>query len=222
MKRKSVVFLMVCVLLAGCNLAKPTAAPGETAGGEVAIPYQPTVGPEQPAMQPIVQAVNGVQVAVTGVQRDGKQVNIDVCFTLPDASDWSVSAASLRVGDEFVTEFGMELKAVQEAADGKVGVRCDMLYFYVPPDADLSTTQFVIDSIAAFPREGEYCTKYLAKIQQAMLDRNTGITVQCVDNNMVIAAKPDAMSQQEAEQIVYSEEFYTITGPWTFELSVLE
>lgn len=218
MKRPGFQILVTCLLLSACSLAKPTAAPG----GEVAIPYQPTAAAEQPAMQPIVQVANGVQVAVTGVRRDGKQVNMDVCFTLPDASDWSISAASLRVGEEYVSEFGMELKAIQEAADGKVGVRCELLYFYVPPDADLSTTQMVVEAISAFPREGEYCTKYLAKIQQAMLDRNTGIAVQCVENNLVITSRPEAMSQAESEQIVFSEEFYTIPGPWVFDLSVLE
>ena len=34
-----------------------------------------------------------------------------------------------------------------------------------------------------------------------------------------ITSKPDSMSQDEAEQLVYSDEFYTVKGPWTFPVT---
>jgi hypothetical protein len=37
---------------------------------------------------------------------------------------------------------------------------------------------------------------------------------------MQVASKPDNMSQQDAEQIVYSEDFYTIKGPWSFTFNL--
>jgi hypothetical protein len=33
---------------------------------------------------------------------------------------------------------------------------------------------------------------------------------------MQIVSKTDTMSQEDAEKIVYSDEFYTVKGPWTF------
>jgi len=37
---------------------------------------------------------------------------------------------------------------------------------------------------------------------------------------MQILSKPDTMSQQEAEQIVYSDEYYTVKGPWSFTFNL--
>ncbi len=80
-------------------------------------------------------------------------------------------------------EYGTTLVSVQEPVNGGAGLRCDTLTFVVPPDADLSNATIVIDSIAATPREDEYCSVYMPKIQQAMLERGIGITLDCVDVN---------------------------------------
>jgi hypothetical protein len=37
---------------------------------------------------------------------------------------------------------------------------------------------------------------------------------------MQITHKPDNMSQDEAEQMVYSDEFYTVNGPWIFSVAL--
>jgi hypothetical protein len=103
-------------------------------------------------------------------------------------------------------------------------LRCDTLTFVVPPDADLSNATIVIDSIAATPREGEYCSVYMPKIQEALLARGIGITLDCVDVNgvltMQIVSMPPEMTQEQAEQIVYSDEFFAVKGPWTFSFNL--
>ena len=102
--------------------------------------------------------------------------------------------------------------------------RCDTLSFYVPPDAVLTSVVVTIDSIAALPREGDYCNLYMPKIQQVMQERGLAITLECVDVNgiptMQITSFPPDMTQEQAEQAVYSDEFYTIKGPWTFTFSL--
>jgi hypothetical protein len=115
--------------------------------------------------------------------------------------------------------------SLQEPIEGQSGIRCDTLSFFnVPPDADLSAVTITIDAIAAPPRPEDYCTIYMPKIQQTMNERGTGITLGCVDLNgvqvMQILGKPDALSQEEAEQIVYSDEFYTVKGPWSFTFNL--
>jgi hypothetical protein len=94
----------------------------------------------------------------------------------------------------------------------------------VPPDAVLSNVTVSIGALAAVPREGEYCSVYMPKIQQAMLERGTGITLDCVDVNgvptMQITSRPPDMTQEQAEQIVYSDEFYTVKGPWVFTFNL--
>jgi chemotaxis protein histidine kinase CheA len=63
----------------------------------------------------------------------------------------------------------------------------------------------------------------MPKIQQTLNDRGAGITLDCpiVDGamSMQIVAKPDGMSQEEAEQLVFSDEFYTVRGAWTFPVT---
>ena len=181
-----------------------------------------------PTMQVAVAAPNqttgGIAVRLDRAWRDGKDVNANVCFTLPDASDWSIWSANLNYGSQVLQEYGTTLVSLQEAANGQPGLRCDTLTFVVPPDADLSAATITIDSIAASPRGDDYCTVYMPKIQQTLLERGIGIVLECVDVggtlSMQITSIPSEMTQEQAEQIVYSDEFYTIKGPWAFSFNL--
>lgn len=170
------------------------------------------------------QEARGVQVNMQRVYMDGKNVNAEVCFTLPDTSDWGIQMASLTYGQTIVQEFGTMLTSLQEASDGVPGLRCDTLTFIVPPDAELAAATIVIDSIAAVPREGEYCAYYMPKIQQALADRGIAIILECLDVNgvqtMQITSFPPEMTVEQAQQVVFSDEFYSVKGPWTFAFNL--
>lgn len=219
--KKTILFL--ALLLAACSpfVAQPT---NTTNQGPTAYidPSYPTV---QAAPAVVSQLSSGIEVRADRAWRDGKQVNVDVCFTLLDASDWSIWGASLQYADQSVFDFGSTMVSLQEPTEGQSGIRCDTLSFLnVPPDANLSNVTVMIDAIAAPPRAEDYCSIYMPKIQQALTDRGIAITLNCADVNgvqaMQITSKPDTMSQEEAEQIVYSDEFYTIKGPWSFTFNL--
>jgi len=186
------------------------------------------IDPSYPTAQVDVAAPNqvasGIDVHMDHVAMDGKNINADVCFALPDTSDWSIWSASLNYGGEVLQEYSTTLASLQEPANGQPGQRCDTLTFVVPPDADLTNAAIVIDSIAAPPREGEYCSVYMPKIQQSLLERGIGIALDCVDVNgvltMQITSIPPGMTQDQAQQLVYSDEFYTVKGPWNFSFSL--
>jgi hypothetical protein len=213
--------IFVCLLLAACA---PSVAPPEVPAVPTAYidPSYPTVE-SAPAL--LSQVSSGIEVRAQRAWRDGKQVNVDVCFTLLDASDWSVWGASLQYPGASIIDFGSTLLSLQEPVTGQAGLRCDTLSFFdVPPDADLSNVTITLDAIAAQPRAEDYCTIYMPKIQQALSERGIAITLACADvagvQTMQIASKPDTMSQEEAEQIVYSDEFYTVKGPWSFTFNL--
>ena len=173
----------------------------------------------------ISQLTSGIEVRADKAWRDGKQVNANVCFTLLDGSDWSVSGATLQYAGAAVTDFSSTMLSLQEPVEGQSGLRCDTLSFLnIPPDADLTTVTVTVDAIAAPPRAEDYCSIYMPKIQQSLNDRAIAITLGCVDSNgvqvMQILSRPDAMSQEEAEQIVYNDEFYTVKGPWSFTFNL--
>jgi hypothetical protein len=217
--------ILLSIVLAACAPATPSVVLPEflaTPSGYI-DPSYPTA---QVAIKSPNQSANGIDVRVETAWVDGKNVNANVCFTLPDASDWSIYAASLNYAGVALQEYGTTLLSVQESADGQAGSRCDTLTFVVPPDADLSNATIVIDSVGTTPREGEYCSMYMPKIQQSILERGIGITLDCVDVNgamtMQIVNIPPEMSQEQAEQIVYSDEFYTVKGPWSFSFDLAQ
>ncbi len=81
--------LVGILILAGCSPAAPAGlptfiAPGATPEINQAYPTQ------QAAQQNTSQTVGGFAINLQRAWRDGKQVNSDVCFTLPDASDWTI------------------------------------------------------------------------------------------------------------------------------------
>jgi len=168
------------------------------------------------------QNVGGFNVNLQRAWRDGKTVNADVCFAMPDTSDWTIWSTHLDYGNQTITDFEASL---QNSSNGQPGKRCDQISFYVPPDADLSSASLVIESIGARPTTDEYCSLYMPKIQQALNQRGLGIALDCKpDSNgvktMQIISKPASMSEADAEKIVYSDEFYTIKGPWKFSVNL--
>lgn len=187
------------------------------------------IAPSYPTAQAFLsttdQTAGGIQVRMERVWQDGKSLNADVCFSLPDASDWSIWAATLSSGDLALQEYGTTLISRQDAADGGPGLRCDTLTFIVAPDADLATGTITIEAVAAYPREDEYCAVYMPKIQQALLERSIGITLDCPEVDGVatlqIASYPPEMSLEQAQEIVFSDEFYSVRGPWTFAFSLV-
>jgi len=212
---------LLVLLLSACA---PLAAPPDVTSGPTAYidPSYPTV---ESAPVTNSQLTSGIEVRADRAWRDGKQINADVCFTLPDASDWSVWGATLQYADATVFDFGSTMLSLQEPVEGQAGQRCDTLSFFnVPPDADLSAVTITVDAIAAPPRAEEYCSIYMPKIQQMLGERGIAITLECADVNgaqaMQIVGKPETMSQEEAEQIVYSDEFYTVKGPWSFTFNL--
>ena len=211
--------ILVCILLSACL---PTAAPQNSVPTAYIDPSYPTV---ESAPLANIQTNSGIQVTANRAWRDGKEVNADVCFTLLDVSDWSVWGATLQYNGGAATDFSSTLVSLQEPKEGQPGVRCDTLSFInIPPDADLTTVTITVDAIAAPPRAEDYCTIYMPKIQQTLNQRAIAITLGCVDSGgvqvMQIVSKPDSMTQEEAEQIVYSDEFYTVKGPWAFTFNL--
>ena len=215
------ILILVALLLSACA---PFASPPDVSTGPTAYidPSYPTV---ESAPVTSSQLTSGIEVSADRAWRDGKQVNVDVCYTLLDGSDWSVWGASLQYADATIFDFGSTLLSLQEPVEGQAGKRCDTLSFLnVPPDADLSAVTITVEAIAAPPRAEDYCTIYMPKIQQTLSERGIAITLDCTDVNgaqsMQIVGKPDTMSQEEAEQIVYSDEFYTVKGPWSFTFNL--
>ena len=221
MKKLIPVLFFLAIFVSACGANPVSQAP------QAILPTMDTVSyPTIQASQPVSnQAVSGFNVSLQRAWRDGKTVYADVCFALPDASDWTIWSAHFDFGGQSITEFSASLTGTQAASNGQPGQRCDQVGFYVPPDADLTSASLVIESIGAYQTSDEYCSLYMPKIQQALDQRGIAITLDCKPNangvmTMQIISKPADMSQEDAQKIVYSDEFYTVKGPWTFAVKL--
>jgi hypothetical protein len=223
----SMLGLMALLMLEACGTGAPAADVLPTfVSSQESVASQPNQAypTAQASESNAVQTAGGLTLNLQQAWRDGKQVYADVCFALPDESDWTVWKAQLAYGGETITEFSSSLKSRQEATNGQPAQRCDELAFYVPPDADLSSAQLTVDSLGAYPTSDQYCSLYMPKIQKTLNDRGIAITLACTEVNgtmtMQITGKPDNLSEDEAQQMVFSDEFYTIMGPWTFGVTI--
>ncbi|MGA7193198.1 MAG: hypothetical protein WBW94_06170 [Anaerolineales bacterium] len=210
------VFLALILSACGTNQSPQVVLPTINA-----VSY-PTVQASQPAFH---QNVGGFDVSLQRTWRDGKTVYADVCFALPDQSNWTIWAADFNYSGQSITDFSASLLNRQNASNGQPANRCDQISFYIPPDADLTSASLVIESIGAYPTQDEYCSLYMPKIQQTLNQRGIAITLDCKPNangvmTMQIVSKPASMSQDDAEKIVYSDEFYTVKGPWKFAVNL--
>ncbi len=190
---------------------------------------------------------NGVEISAANWRYENNQITVDVCFHLPDTQDWLIDDAVVQYGDKTAlldtttlleqtltqadgqkliqtVENGF-LQEQAQKSDGGPDYRCDTLTFITPPNIALPTEMTLeIRAIRSTPKEGEECTKNLDKIQSILNARNTGIKIDCVQQSggarLIVAQKPDSMSKQTAEQMISSDEFYTIKGLWIFDGSI--
>lgn len=215
--------LLLGFALAACSPSAPSVVLPEFIEGPTAY-IDPSYPTAQVAIKAPNQTASGFNVNVDHAWMDGKNVNANVCYTLPDDSDWSIYAANLNYGGNVLDIYGTTLVSIQEPVDGQVGSRCDTITFVVAPDADLTNAVITIDSFGSTPREGEYCSVYMPKIQQSLLERGIGITLDCADasETMTITGFPPEMTQAQAEELVYSNEFFTIKGPWSFPFNLAQ
>ena len=99
-------------------IACATPVPGQQAPAQAGVPSAtPFIAPSYPtaaaeAISP-AQVVSGIDISVERAWQEGKQVYADVCYTLPDDSDWTIWDASLKYADIVLTEYGTTLLSSQ-------------------------------------------------------------------------------------------------------------
>src|SRR5512138_3982398 len=103
--------IFLCLFLTACNLTSLPPQPAPAGPTAYIDPSYPTM---QSAPVTLMQSSSGIEVRADRAWRDGKQVNVDVCYTLPDASNWSIGAATLLYADQTVLDFGSTMVSLQE------------------------------------------------------------------------------------------------------------
>ncbi len=191
----------------------------------------PDENSDQPVeMAPQTVTVNGVEITAANFRFEQNKLMIDTCFDLPDNGDWIIWEASLNLGEQEMKASGSNPMDTPLDNSRPNPQRCDTIYFEgLSSGMDFSNATFIVDLLLAYPREGEECSpEYLAKYQKALDERNTGITVECFAregmSGIQVASKPDEMSEEEADAIIYHHDFFMelhgIQGPWLFPFNL--
>lgn len=193
--------------------------------------------PESPT-DTTTQTVDGVEIRFLGAQQDDKSILVNVCFDLPDDSDWTIWNSTLEFDGQiyrwsemapseilkppvdgtqqvwtFKPEGGVDIQSVEADANAPA-YRCETIYFQGIADSASSTPYtFTIEALEAAPREGEHCSSaYLKKAQTELDARQTGITVKCNDEEYIsgleVVTKPETMSLETAKAYLGSTDFY--------------
>ena len=154
------------------------------------------------------------------------QLWVDVCYLLPDTQDWMIGEAFLQVAGEKMPISGGSLNLYQPAGEnGASGRRCDTLTFDIFSGLQAQDALLMINTMQAYPREGQYCDYLMNIVQPTLQARQTGIQLACDEgpgySNGKVISKPAEMTQQQAEQIAFSSEYYSVSGPWSFPVRSL-
>lgn len=175
-------------------------------------------------------------VHASNPRRDGEKLLVDACFNLLDDGDWMIRDAILRFEQngepkEVAYDAGtlISLEPFTANSEGVLGgERCDVLEFLVGADAPIENATLVILSLQAYPREGQDCELYMTRVQPLLTARDTGILISCESQPhtggvVSVTAKPDGMSQEQAQAVVYQafQDTTSLRGPWEFNLDEL-
>lgn len=154
-----------------------------------------------------VQTKNGISVTATNFRIEDSKYKIDVCFEMPDSSDWTIWQAALVYEGQRIESFGadpIEIRLPEEngkqqvttftdgqksfsesvATAGAKGQRCDTVYFFIPDESKTAEAVLIISSIAAYPGEGQECNQsYLQKVNDALKTYGPSLQADCVSKN---------------------------------------
>lgn len=193
--------------------------PAPTISNEVDVTYSYL----SPQDGPWIQTQNNIEVTVSNLRQVGSELKADVCFDMPDDSDWMLwYISTVDFGGAKGIGFGGDRISYEEATETQSGYRCDTVHFGVPNGAGFSKITMTL-YIAAPPREGHECDFYQNQAQTKLKADGYDIQISCSysDSGAVVTIdkKPDGMSQEEAEQLVFGPEAKALSIPWVFTFS---
>lgn len=167
------------------------------------------------------QNVNGIEVTASNFRLEENLVKVDVCFQVPDKSewsDWSIFATTLDYGSGKVSDFWEGVIEGRSMPDSATWQQCDWIGFQVPADVSLSSLTLTIEIIGALPVEGHQCEEWRAMLNKEEDAASLGIEAECkqVDGGaqFTIINKPAAMSEDELNLIISKSRM--VMGPWIF------
>ena len=196
------------------------------------------------------QTVNGITMQASNFRIENRQLKLDLCFDMPDDGPWIEWKASLKSGQHTSQLFQIDLIELRKPAingqqevmtstedyfepdkNNGLGRRCDILTFSEVINFSGPAT-ITIEAIVAEPGQGGVCeAAYLQRVNDELDKYDPALEANCFiessegggsSSGLILTGKPENMTQQEGENILFSNEFFLdahgVRGPWVFNV----
>ena len=170
------------------------------------------------------QTINDVQVSISNIVRKDTRAFVKVCMQLTDSNE------PLDFGTTYLDYPGGKAENffVQTNIASLGNARCIVLEFVgIPQDTSSKDWKFTMEWTGYLaPDEGTECSAYLRRAQSNKLVQQNGIKFSCKTTSgqteIHIDAKPNEMSDDQANTIINQAFSGVINGPWIFAPTVIE
>lgn len=175
------------------------------------------------------QTINGVEMTVSDFYLYQGHLFVSVCFATRGLEGWQMGPAALSFANGQINWFSVHPTLDQlGSSEGQPGRHCETLEFdMLPAGAELSGLSLRVESVLLVPpAEFHECETYIARWARSKRMDQLGIVADCSNvpgiTQVTIKAKPEGMTEEEAQAIAGREAAGMILGPWEFTRSHLD
>lgn len=169
------------------------------------------------------QTVNAVEMTVSEFYLYQGHIFVSVCFVTRGVEAWQMGPTTLSFANGQVSSYSARPTLDQMgASETQPGQHCETLEFHVlPAGANLSGLSLRVESVLLAPAEEFHeCETYAARWARSERMKQLAIVADCKSvpgsTQVTIEAKPQGMTEQEAQTIAGQEAVGMTLGPWFF------
>ncbi len=169
------------------------------------------------------QTVNAVEMTVSDFYLYQGHIFVSICFVTRGVEAWQLGRTTLSFANGQVNWYTSRPTLDQlGATETQPGQHCETLEFDVlPAGANLSGLSLRVESVLLAPAEEFHeCETYAARWARSERMKQLAIVADCKSvpgsTQVTIKAKPQGMSEEEAQTIAGQKAVGMILGPWFF------
>ncbi|MCC6259941.1 MAG: hypothetical protein IT311_03670 [Anaerolineales bacterium] len=173
-----------------------------------------------PTKQDAVQSVsaNNITASLISVEASATQVKSEICIDLPNNGDW-LPYASIEIKGESFPADGVTLQNAKDPNTYKNSYRCYEFSFSVSVPSDTTELKINIEKLQINLSESlttEMCAEAERKIQATYSDFSFSCEFGNHGIGFNILEKPQEMTEDQANQLIFEALTERIEGPWEF------
>lgn len=183
----------------------------------------------QPTAQSIqTQTVNGITVTITSAKIISTGVQVNMCYSTPDAGDWYPLPGNLFYGAYVIPPDEFETISDQKANGINMGEKCVSIRHRIDDLESIALPiTFSLSSIHAVPREIPPCDNFQNCLNTNAVAHARDLQAICSENSdgsikVTLTGKRPDISQSEAQKTLDNILRGDVQGPWEFTINTIQ